>query len=357
MQNLTHLTPVKKFLALSLTLLLVVAPAAHSQVPVEQSQDIVPKELSDIQTATLSELSVSKTRYVPATVVSDNSAQLKAEISAVIEKYYVAPGGNVSAGDVLLEFDCRDYELDHDLAKADLDAAKADLRFVELQYQRTRELRDKSLTSVQDLDSREAELASKRAIKARAAVRLKQAQRDVDRCVMKAPFGGTISEKSASEGELVSPGTAVLQLVDTVNVELSASVNPAFIPELLPEQDYLFQFGDGFKASLLRVAAAIDTRSRSVEARFAFSGNRPAPGASARLSWTTSRKFLPSRYFANYEGQRGLFVLEDSSQEKRLRFIPVNGAELGASTFVDLPPTTRIVVGRHASLIDGQLVR
>ena len=188
--------------------------------------------IADIQTQVLGDLMVSKTRRVPAIVVSDNDAMIKAEISAVVEELLVKPGQTVVAGQPILAFDCADYVFSRELAEADLSSAEADLKFSKLQYTRTKDLKTKSLAATQELDSTEAQFASMRAKRQRAAVVLKQAQRNVDRCAISAPFAGVVMEKFASVGELLSQGADVIRLVDTDNLELSASISPAYREEL-----------------------------------------------------------------------------------------------------------------------------
>ena len=321
-----------------------------------ENSDVISSDehvISDIRSQPLQSLMISKKRMVPARVVSQNDAVIKSELNAVVESVEVAVGQRVAAGDLLIRLNCRDYDLSLELARADLSASEAELKFGKLQFQRAMDLKKKGLASDQEFDEREVNLAARRAGLDRARVQVQQARRNVERCNLRAAFSGVVVEKHASIGELLAPGAPILRLVDTDSIELSATVSPSYLEELQNQKSFTFLYGDGYRVELLRVGGAIDETNRSVESRFSFAGKKPIPGASAKLLWSTEKAFLPARYVSKYEGRDGIFLLVNN----RVKFHEIPNHSPGLPVYLDLPVQTQIIVGRRAKLRDGMIVK
>lgn len=305
----------------------------------------------DVETRSLGEIAKKVERSASSLVVSEYDATIKAELSAVIDQIAVKVGDRVEVGELLVGLDCTDYRLAVELADADLQASEANLSFAQLQYQRALDLKAKSLNSVLDVDTRKTELASSRASKLRSKVIRKQAQRDVARCKITAPFSGVVVEKLASKGELVSLGTALLHFVGTDAIELSANVDPLMAAELTESAEYQFitqQSGQKahFNVSLARVVDVIDSTQRSVEARFQFVGKKPPVGASGKLRWESGSYFLPQRYLSRQNDRDGVFVLD----EGEIQFKDVGEVQVGLAVEVDFPANTQVVVSGSKGL-------
>lgn len=263
----------------------------------------------------------------------------------MVEKIVVKVGDRVEKGALLVGLDCTDHQLSKELAEADLQSSEANFNFAQLQYQRALDLKKKSLNSTLDVDSRKNELASGSANKLRANVLLKQAQRNVARCSVKAPFNGVIVEKLVSKGELVNSGTPLLHLVDTETIEMSANVDSRLASQLVEDSKYQFvtQQATGkayYDLSLARVVQVIDSSQRSVEARFQFVGKKPPVGASGKLQWESGSYMLPQRYLSSRNDKDGLFVLG----EGKIQFMDVGDVQIGLAVEVDLPASTQVIV-------------
>lgn len=315
------------------------------------------EEAVDVKTRALADIAQEVERAASALVVSENNALIKAEIAAVVEQVKVKVGDQVSKGEELVALDCTDYKLGQELAEADLLSSEASLGFAELQYQRALDLKKKSLTSTLDVDSRSTELSQARANKQRSEVLLKQAKRDVKRCEITAPFSGVISERSASVGELVSPGATLIHLVDINDIELSASVNPQYIGQVtdLAKFEFVAQAGGDrakYPVKLARVVALVDSTQRSSEVRFVFEDNKPPVGTSGKLLWKSGTRLLSQRYLKQYQGRDGVFVVANG----KVDFKFIEHQQPGMPAEVDWPANTGIIVSNTQSLAVGQRV-
>lgn len=121
-------------------------------------------------------------------------------------------GGHFAAGDVLFRIDRADYQTDYENAQARLDKALAELEFSDSEFHRGNALNKKKLLSESKFDevSRQFELSSAEARLARLA--LDQAQRNLDRTVIKAPYSGRVRSEKVEFGQFVRRGDVVAEI-------------------------------------------------------------------------------------------------------------------------------------------------
>jgi RND family efflux transporter MFP subunit len=193
-------------------------------------------------------------------------------------------GGFFEQGDVLLRIDSRDYENAVTVARSEL--AQAKLRLREEQAQSEQAQRDWERLGggdePTDLVLRKPQLASARAAVAAAEARLRQAEIDLERTRIRAPYAGRVLEKEADIGQYVTPGTplATIYAVDYVEIRLPVTdEQQAFLD--LPEtyRDQRPDAGKGpavtlsarigretieWQGRIVRSEGAIDTQSRQL---------------------------------------------------------------------------------------------
>jgi RND family efflux transporter MFP subunit len=141
------------------------------------------------------------------------------------------PGGMVKKGDVLLRIDPSDYNNILALRKSDLSQALADLNIEQGRQDVARkdyELVEESL-AMEDLDLvlREPQLNAVKAQVAAARAAVDQAELDLARTTVRAPFDAQILARNVNVGSQVNPNTSLATLVGTdlywviLNVPLS----------------------------------------------------------------------------------------------------------------------------------------
>jgi len=170
---------------------------------------------------------------VMGTVVPSRDIQLQARISGQIIEVsdHFVPGQLVQQGDWLLRLDPADFEIALAQAQSDLQAAQANLAIeageqlaAERDYQRLgRQLSEpqKSLVlRVPQLNAAKAQVAA-------AQAALEQAQLNLKRTEIKAPFNAQIQSLAVNLGSQISSGEALAQLVgtDTFWVEATLPVS------------------------------------------------------------------------------------------------------------------------------------
>ena len=141
------------------------------------------------------------------------------------------PGGFVKKGEVLLQIDPADYENALRQAESELNQAKADLRLeMGLQEAAKKEyklLEDTLAPANKALVLREPQLETAKSQVASAEAAVRQAELDLQRTTIKAPFDAYILSRNVNMGSLVSPGQSLGRLVgvDTYWVETTVPLS------------------------------------------------------------------------------------------------------------------------------------
>lgn len=141
------------------------------------------------------------------------------------------PGGFIEKGELLLQIDSTDYVNDLMQARSELQQARSALqREMGLQEAAKREyaLLDDTLSEAnRALVLRQPQLLATRAQVESAQATVNQAQLNLDRTTIRAPFNAYILERNVNTGSLVAPGQNLGQLVgvDTYWVEASVSLD------------------------------------------------------------------------------------------------------------------------------------
>lgn len=147
---------------------------------------------------------------------------LSTQLDGVVSEILFVGGETVEAGQPLIMLDPFDAETALAGAQARRNAAQALLDGAEQEAERATTLSDRGVTSPARRDQTETNRAAAAAALAEAEAVLRQAQRDVERTVIRAPIAGRVSRPQVSVGGFVEaesgPPLAIIVTLDPVLV-------------------------------------------------------------------------------------------------------------------------------------------
>ncbi len=170
---------------------------------------------------------VTLTRELPARINPYLIAEVRPQVSGIIEKRLFTEGGEVKAGQGLYQLDDSTYQAQFASAKASLARAEATLNSARLNATRSAGLAKVDAVSQQDYENATAALLQAEAdVKlAQASVRSSGIQLGYARII--APISGRIGKSSVTQGALVTANQAealaTVQQLDPVYVDATAS--------------------------------------------------------------------------------------------------------------------------------------
>lgn len=155
-------------------------------------------------------------------------SQVSGEVLALNES--LVAGGIVSAGEMLLKVDPQDYEIALGQRQADVVNAEVDLQMAEagsLVAQREWELLGETIETSEigeRLARKEPQKLEAQAMLAASKGKLKQAQLNLERTTIKAPFNGLVLEDNVEIGQIISPSSTIATIVGTDEFEIVVSI-------------------------------------------------------------------------------------------------------------------------------------
>ncbi len=284
-------------------------------------------------------------------------AQVGGVVTAVGPAFNV--GGAFEAGDVLLRVDPRDYENAVAQAQATLADARQVLATERAQSrQAEREWRDLGNDDANELFLRVPQLASAKARVAAAQADLNQAQLNLERTTIRAPFAGRLLTLAANLGQFVPAGAPVATIFDSQLAELAlpltsrqrAMLDPAALAAGLPIQ-VLVSVGDHVAtrdAVVTRTASQIDATTRMLDLLAEIPS--PLQGATPLLPGQFVQADIPSRNFERLmrlprQALRAGDTLWTLDAENHLQVLAVEILQAdGSEVIVQAPTATALTV-------------
>lgn len=154
-------------------------------------------------------------------------AEVRPQVSGVIQARNFTEGGEVQAGQALYQIEAARYESALDSAKAALAKAEANLTSTRLRASRYEELADIEAVSKQARDDAQASLKQAQADVLSASAQVRAAQIDLAYTRVNAPISGRIGRSSVTPGALVTANQSTtlvtVQQLDPIYVDVTQS--------------------------------------------------------------------------------------------------------------------------------------
>ena len=264
-------------------LFLSVAATLMATAPVLEPANDTPTPLT-VRVRTIETESIELKVHSQGSVVPSTVSQLIPEVSGRVT--WTSPnlvaGGYFEAGQELARIDDLDYRNAQDRANAALKRATAEVEHAKYEYGRLRSLAERKLVSRSALENGLRAYRVTQAAFEDAQANSEQAQENVKRTVLRAPFTGLVRAENIDIGQFASRGQPIATLYanDVVEVRLPiADRQLAFLnlpplrngnfpedmqPTVKLSADYGGQTREWF-GKIVRAEAEIDTSSRMVQ--------------------------------------------------------------------------------------------
>ena len=151
-------------------------------------------------------------------------SRIVSEVTGRVEAINAVEGRWAQRGDALVSINTDTARLSLEAKRAETAQAAADAELAEKDYKRAKDLFDEGNLSERNLDQANAELI-------RATERFKQLEaerllleRQLAKCVIRAPFDGFTVNELVQVGEWVAPGTSVYHMVDLSIVKVTVDL-------------------------------------------------------------------------------------------------------------------------------------
>lgn len=176
---------------------------------------------------TISPHAVTLETELPGRTVSFKTAEVRPQVSGIIEERLFEEGQMVKKGQALYRIDKRVYAAQEATARANVEGAKAQLNIQNVRHERLEKLHNRSAVSQQEFDESKARTTELKAQVAAASAALESARINLDYTTIRSPIDGQIGRSSVSAGALVTAGQpealATIRQLDPIYVDITQS--------------------------------------------------------------------------------------------------------------------------------------
>lgn len=294
-------------------------------------------------------------QHVSAQVLAQQQVEVSSALAGRVQQVLVDYSGQaVKQGELLVQLEDTDLQLQAKQLAATLKGVQAQLNFALYQLKQARKLHAQKGVSEHILRQRQAEFASLQAERQSLQVQQQQIQHTLSKTRITAPFAGVILHKHVSLGAWVQAGQALFTLHNPTKVEIHAFLDKAQLHSLQQGQHIHLKDGEqSYPLSLLSLLPQLEPQRHLYQVILRSEATPPPTGLQAVLHWQSQTQTLPANYVVNRQQQLGVMYLGDNT----VQFKPLSKALPGRRVSVgELAPDTFIVVSGQQGLAAGQRV-
>jgi len=227
---------------------------------------------------------VNPTMWLPGNVISRKNAAISAEQSGQLE-WIVEVGAQVEKGQVLAKLDNRHLKLQLAQQQANISKYLANTEYLTKQKGRLSKLIETNHTAISEFERVTKDLAVAKAEVIALQLQIDQTELALEKSELVAPFSGSVSHRYVNEGELLSRGTHVVQLVDTQHLDIKIAAPLTIAPYLVADTKVLVKFQQQLVELPIRTwAQAGDQQTRTFDVRLKADGLNLLAGSAVTVS-------------------------------------------------------------------------
>lgn len=195
----------------------------------QSAPDAMQQQVMTVGVVTIKAQNVDLTTTLPGRASAFRVAEVRPQVTGILEKRLFDEGSMVTAGQQLYQIDAAMYEAELASAQAEIARANAVVKSTKSRFERSKELLADNAISQQDFDEAEASYLQAEAQLKVAQANLARAELNLEYTKVKAPISGQIGRSQLTEGALLSVGqaqplTTITQL-DPIYVDISQSTS------------------------------------------------------------------------------------------------------------------------------------
>ncbi|MEI2416434.1 efflux RND transporter periplasmic adaptor subunit [Orrella sp. JC864] len=256
------------------------APRPGGAVPASGPQAAEPaaprQQAVAVRTVAVEQVPFDRGLSAVGSLRSDEGVTLRPEVAGRISRLPFKEGQPVKRGDLLVQ-------LDDEIARAELDQARANLALAQSQHKRATSLHAEGFISQQARDEAASNLKVQQALVALAQARL-------EKMSIRAPFDGVIGLRNVSVGDYVQVGQDIVPLEAIDPLKVDFRIPEIHLNRVRLGQPLELRFdalpGETRRGELIAISPLVDAGGRSLllRAQVPNSAGDLRPGMFARVS-------------------------------------------------------------------------
>jgi len=175
-------------------------------------------------------------------VVPFKRSVIASEVEGLVGKFLVYEGQFVKEGDVLVEFKTSTLEIKLKEAKASKQEAASRYTLASNNLNRVKDLHDKGVASIQELQDAESEKDAGYARLIQLKSQIEQNEYNLSVSSIKAPFSGYVVVKHTEVGQWVQEGGSILELIEIDRLKIVINIPENYVGKLKVKDRVIVSF-------------------------------------------------------------------------------------------------------------------
>lgn len=293
---------------------------------------------------------------VSGTVTTDDNVTLSAESAGQIKSILVKEGQKVNAGQVLVKLNTATIE-------SSIEEVKTALELATTVYDRQKKLWEQKIGS-------EIQFLQAKNNKESLEQKLKTLQTQLALSIVKAPGEGVVDEIYRKEGEMVMPGTPMVQFVNLNNMKMLADVSEMYVKSVKQGDKASVSFPalgiENTEATINRTSNVINLKNRTFKVEVSLSNKDQIlkPNAIGMLRIkdfeADSAFVVPSMILGKDSKGEYLYTIKENDGKKvsRKTYVTTGKTSGGQTMIIDgLTSNDKVVTAGYNEVSDGAIIR
>lgn len=296
------------------------------------------------------------------TVTADHRIMISARVAASVVEVPNREGAYVEEGDLLVRLDDEETKREHQRQAAVVERTQTELSYWRKELGADHKLFEKGVLDRRRMDDSRRRVDALDAALREAKAVLELAQVRLGWTRVTAPFPGYVQSNVVLQGEQVSPGAAMVELVAAHPLKVIAPVAESDLDRLAENQlaiVYLPALGQRIETRVHRIYPALDSRSRNATVELTLPPDLGAlrPGMAAqvnlRIQYVAAALAVPRQAVRLQGAQTGVFVIE--AGKAQWRPVKTGVSQSGEIVLLEGVDTgDRVIVTPHPGLFSGR---
>ena len=291
---------------------------------------------------------LSSTVKAVGTVLADESALLRSEVSGQVMRLHFDDGQAISKGDPL-------FSIEATVLEAEANEAKANAEQTEAAYVRAKELVNDKLISATEFDTARANHNV-------SVARDLSAQARLSKTVIRSPFDGFVGLRMINVGDYATIGQQLVDVVRLDPLRVEFSVPETLLAQMKPGQTIDVSVGaypgETFGGVITAIAPQIDVTGHSIaiRARLPNPELKLRPGLFAQVSVTLNVKadalLVPEQAIWPIGQDKTVYIIEDGKAVQK--FVKLGQREPGRVEVVSgIAAGDEVITAGQMKIFDG----
>ncbi|HOP74202.1 MAG TPA: efflux RND transporter periplasmic adaptor subunit [Bacillota bacterium] len=351
----------KKLIVIGIVLsLLLIAGCGRKKPVVKEEDPVVP-----VQVAVASSGDIQEIYSTTGTVEATSKTSVTSKISGRVAQIAVELGDYVSKGQTLVSLEKTDLINQLNQAKTSLLQAETNLSQIKTNFNRIQKLFAEQLVSQHEFDNAKTQYEIALNQVQQAQINVEMSEEQLRNTEIKAPISGYIGERKINAGEMATPGSPLMDIVDLSRVYVTIHLSDSYITQTKIGQKVTVRLPSlqdkTFSGTVYQISPAAQSDSKMFPVKILLDNSsrvfKDGMLAEVKMNFNERKNVIqiPIEAVIEETGTKAVFVIKDNQAYRKNVEVGINNGKF-IEIISGININDQVVVLGQSNLEDGMKV-